>query len=506
MKILEFDSLESTSDTALIEARKGHLLPFGVTASTQTAGRGRCGDSWESPQGNLYISWVLPRASLAVPLTWVPVVVAQSVSCALFESYRLRVTIKWPNDLLFAGRKLGGILCEHTSLSARGVDMDVVVIGLGLNVNVSPKIHSDDYESICLLQVGVRDATLTALRDCVTDCVVRALTSGTPLRGDFDFRLEAGQIFETAHGPAEILRYERDGTLVCRGLLRGEEETLHSAASAGTWIYARGGLQSRQPPPLVVADQGNTATKIAYYDSCEAPEPIAMCTLLNNNLRDAGSQVEEMRAFLSARAGVPGRRVHCASVASDADRAALARSLASAGWQVVPVPKRPLTVNLSSYRWESLGIDRLARLEALPRDGVSRLVVAMGTCLTVDWMSAHRVYEGGWILPGFGMSLRAMYEGTQALPRLSVEDLVRYASPVSSPPAETEVAVVRGILDPLVAFVTTLLAEHRADESQLVLTGGNARVLTSYFPKAQVRHDLTLEGVRRMALGGIISI
>lgn len=98
-------------------------LPIGsvVVADHQTAGRGRLDRSWEAPPGTaLLVSFVLP----AHPLLSLAAGVAAAEACGP------RVRLKWPNDLLLDGRKLGGILVEATRGKA--------VCGVGVNLTWAP--------------------------------------------------------------------------------------------------------------------------------------------------------------------------------------------------------------------------------------------------------------------------------------------------------------------------------------------------------------------------------
>jgi BirA family biotin operon repressor/biotin-[acetyl-CoA-carboxylase] ligase len=128
---------DSSNSEATRRLADGEATPFVVCTAAQTAGRGRRGRIWHSPdEGNLYASFAfrpdLPPARLQAVTLWFGLRI-----CAwLNEVYGLPVRLKWPNDLLLEGRKVCGMLTE-----AR-VDADAVrelVFGIGLNVNSRPE-------------------------------------------------------------------------------------------------------------------------------------------------------------------------------------------------------------------------------------------------------------------------------------------------------------------------------------------------------------------------------
>lgn len=126
------DELGSTSDRLKELARAGAREWTVVLADRQSSGRGREGRRWESPRGGLYHSVLLrPRADRA-PL--VPLAAGVAVAEAVSEA-GVRAELKWPNDVLVGGRKLGGILAEASSASA-GVEW--VVAGIGVNLALEP--------------------------------------------------------------------------------------------------------------------------------------------------------------------------------------------------------------------------------------------------------------------------------------------------------------------------------------------------------------------------------
>jgi BirA family biotin operon repressor/biotin-[acetyl-CoA-carboxylase] ligase len=130
-------SLASTNDRLKELARAKAPEGSVVWADTQTAGRGRHGRAWTSPPGNLYVS-ILLRPSVALA-SLLPLVAGVAVAEAL-ESWAVGACLKWPNDVVVADRKLGGILAESSST---GVGLDWVVVGIGVNVNgpVPPELR-----------------------------------------------------------------------------------------------------------------------------------------------------------------------------------------------------------------------------------------------------------------------------------------------------------------------------------------------------------------------------
>lgn len=108
-----------------------------VVADSQTEGRGRLSREWFSPPGiNLYCSIVIRKTidadRLSEWLSWLPLIAALAAAESIETVAAARVAVKWPNDLLMAERKVGGILCESGTAARSG---PFQVIGIGLNVN-----------------------------------------------------------------------------------------------------------------------------------------------------------------------------------------------------------------------------------------------------------------------------------------------------------------------------------------------------------------------------------
>lgn len=131
-----FQTTASTNDIADRLARDGVAEGIAVFAESQSQGRGRLGRRWESPAGQgLWMSVLLRPALHPSAATRLTVLAAVACARAIEHQTGLRPAIKWPNDLLFGGRKCGGILLE---LSAELDHIRHVVLGIGLDVNVAP--------------------------------------------------------------------------------------------------------------------------------------------------------------------------------------------------------------------------------------------------------------------------------------------------------------------------------------------------------------------------------
>lgn len=128
-----FASVDSTQRIARDLAREGAAEGTTVVAEQQTAGRGRLGRQWHSPKGmNLYCSIVLRPTLPPVAVPQIALVIGVAAAAAIVEETGRRPAIKWPNDVLLAGRKVVGILTEMESEVER---VHHVIAGIGVNLN-----------------------------------------------------------------------------------------------------------------------------------------------------------------------------------------------------------------------------------------------------------------------------------------------------------------------------------------------------------------------------------
>ncbi|CAO4134310.1 biotin--[acetyl-CoA-carboxylase] ligase [Methylorubrum extorquens] len=152
------DRLDSTNSEAMRLAHGGETGPLWVTTQRQEAGRGRRGNAWTAPEGNLAASLLMPVAGVAPEMVaTLGFVAGVGLVDALRDSCRLALSphaergdaplpqgiapsaaaihLKWPNDVLADGQKLAGILLEAETLPG---GRRAVVVGFGVNVAAAP--------------------------------------------------------------------------------------------------------------------------------------------------------------------------------------------------------------------------------------------------------------------------------------------------------------------------------------------------------------------------------
>lgn len=134
-RIIYYDKIDSTNTRIKQLAKEGAQEGIVVFSDYQTAGKGRRGRSWESPAGiNLYFSILLRPEISPEKAPMLTLVMAYSAAKAIETCEGLKPQIKWPNDLILSKKKICGILTEMTMA---GCEIDSVVVGVGINVNIT---------------------------------------------------------------------------------------------------------------------------------------------------------------------------------------------------------------------------------------------------------------------------------------------------------------------------------------------------------------------------------
>jgi len=149
-QVQHFDEIDSTNRLAKELAGNGAPTGTVITADIQTAGRGRLGKSFHSPQGGLYFSLIV-RPDLPISsMMSVTACTASAIHQALKKS-GIDTRIKWVNDLFLNSKKICGILSEG-SFNAELLKMDYLVIGIGINLHPDPHLPEELRDIVTDLQ------------------------------------------------------------------------------------------------------------------------------------------------------------------------------------------------------------------------------------------------------------------------------------------------------------------------------------------------------------------
>jgi BirA family transcriptional regulator, biotin operon repressor / biotin---[acetyl-CoA-carboxylase] ligase len=132
-RVYHFFKTDSTNRVAMELGYEDEPEGAVVLAEEQTAGRGRAGRSWHSERGaGLYVTVLLRPKLSPVQAPLLTMLAGLSAHTAVLAQTGLAAELKWPNDLLIHGKKLGGILTEmHAEPNA----VRFVIVGIGINVN-----------------------------------------------------------------------------------------------------------------------------------------------------------------------------------------------------------------------------------------------------------------------------------------------------------------------------------------------------------------------------------
>lgn len=215
--------IDSTNTRAVVLAREGAPDGTVVVAEAQTAGRGRLGRRWYAPAGSALLLSILLRPNVApLQAQRLTMIVSLAAVEAIGEVSGLPAEVKWPNDILLRGKKLGGMLTE---LSVRGDRLDYVVVGLGLNVNLDlsalPEVSTPATSLLAELGQPVsRVVLLRALLRRVDDYYARVRVGWSPHEAWRERLATLGQPV-TVGTPEEVIEgqaedVDADGALLVR--------------------------------------------------------------------------------------------------------------------------------------------------------------------------------------------------------------------------------------------------------------------------------------------------
>lgn len=199
-RLRTYEALGSTSDLCASLAAAGEPDGLAVLALRQTAGRGSRGRDWASPAGNLALSVLLrPTGPAAEAGQWALLAAVALVEALTHHEPAAPLSLKWPNDVLRSGKKLGGILID--SAAGQGGRLDWLVIGFGANLGPPPDMP--DRQVAGLDTAAIPAEVAATLLDRISHWRrVRTLDGFAPVRHAWLAR---------AHPPGTHLRVRADG-------------------------------------------------------------------------------------------------------------------------------------------------------------------------------------------------------------------------------------------------------------------------------------------------------
>lgn len=170
--IIHFTSVNSTMDEALLLVNQGFGHPFLIVADEQKAGKGRGKNDWSSPKGGFYGTYCLPLEKRATEqqILFMHYAAAVAVQQVLEKETGLEIKNKWPNDVYFRDKKLGGIMIEYLS-----GDKLFLLIGIGVNLFSNIEDIAKEYrnKSISLQFEDIQYLTMDQFTSKLTDTLLR---------------------------------------------------------------------------------------------------------------------------------------------------------------------------------------------------------------------------------------------------------------------------------------------------------------------------------------------
>jgi len=499
--LVSLEEVDSTSTYAQQLNQDGKQPPFAVAAASQTGGRGRRGRQWTSPRGNIYLSFVFSAPTEPVEFHGlIPLKVALLLQTFIAAEFGFRATVKWPNDILFAGQKLAGILCES---SVQGDKIGNTCIGIGLNLNNAPSTAQNsesfsEYPSISMRNIlGKRFDEKSITRSLVNH--FQNQWQQIPLNAVMNqFNNSANLQNHLWVDNAEEFFMQTGVNLSGELCLRNNEsETIiNSVNHSFKWVY-QGSNKKRYP--LIVADIGNSFTKIALFENAEEDEPSFVESgddeKLSSILATLCSQIEDF-----------GFRWPIFMASVNAERSLeLEQIMDQFPLQIIAIPKIGVRRNLQGYNLSDLGADRLANIEGwlasheANQNPVTAVLVSCGTATTIDVVESSGKHLGGFILSGLQLNLSSLHQKTGLLPAINLSELEASPALEQYLGENTIDAMVKGSLCSQGEFIKSL--EQKFDATAL-LTGGGAPILAALY-KFKQDSNLILKGLKSQVLGGV---
>ena len=232
----------STNAMALERIKEGNQSGYVCLAEGQSDGRGRRGRQWASPfAANIYVSLLMHYESGATAVEGLSLAVGTAVADAMRFMGVAEVQLKWPNDVLWSGRKLGGILLEMAGDPAGACD---VVVGVGLNV------HMTGEKKEMISQPWVDMSEILGARPDRNEVAAALINTMLPLLANYEsrgfkyYRSAWEQLDGLRDEPVVLFMGDQQVTGIARGV--DESGSLKIEGEAGLRCYSGGEISLRK--------------------------------------------------------------------------------------------------------------------------------------------------------------------------------------------------------------------------------------------------------------------
>lgn len=217
--IHRFDQLNSTNQTLWESIDRGAVPGTVVIATEQLSGRGQWGRQWHSARGGLYLSAYWTPEIAADQVLQLTLCSAWGIAVALRDRH-IPVALKWPNDLVLRGRKLGGILTE--TRVKQGLITQAVV---GVGINWENRVPETGINLTSYWQEFQQTPTIATL-DELAEILLQGLATGWQFWAQDGMNnllpaynawlVNIGQVVELESHTGVIVGVEADGRLLVR--------------------------------------------------------------------------------------------------------------------------------------------------------------------------------------------------------------------------------------------------------------------------------------------------
>lgn len=409
--------------------------------------------------------------------------VATIVAVWLEDTFHFTPTLKWPNDLLHRGQKLGGILCES---AVSGDQIKHIVVGIGLNL--IPSTDLEDLAAVSIGEISIQPFDLNHLYLDLSERLVNAVFKSADVLKDFSRFGTVGSVWEKNKELFLEQSLTREGGLVLKNVNSHKDELLFSSHHEFKWW-----LQAHGKSRILMGDLGNSRLKLAA-------------------ISDQG--VVGLGSYESAQAlrqNFPDLKDHTLLFLGAVGKDKVPEYLevfSEHHISIIEVAKRSVFVDLGPYDLNQMGIDRIAFMEGYIADlplesrhsNQIAVLVSLGTATTIDCLQGDGNYLGGSILPGMQMGIDALAEETALLPKIPRSEweapLPRWRGA-----SHTREALLSGmrlsVCGPLAKVLQDLHEEFPGAEVKVLLSGGGSYL----FPEYERDEFMILKGIRAMALG-----